>query len=56
MLRKLIGIFNKKSNKMNFTGKTLEEVEADLKNSDFQWLKGEHMGVVEKFKEIIEEG
>lgn len=41
---------------MNFTGKTLEEVEADLKNSDFQWLKGEHMGVVEKFKEIIEEG
>lgn len=56
MLRKLIGIFNKKSNKMNFTGKTLEEVEADLKNSDFQWLKGEHIGMVEKFKEIIEEG
>lgn len=56
MLRKLIGIFNKKSNKMNFTGKTLEEVEADLKNSDFQWLKGEHMGMVEKFKEVIEEG
>lgn len=41
---------------MNFTGKTLEEVEADLKNSDFQWLKGEHMGMVEKFKEVIEEG
>lgn len=56
MLGKLIGkIFKKKSNKMSFAGKTLEEVETELKNLDFQWIKGENMGTVEKFKEVVEE-
>jgi len=56
MWKKLVGIFNKKKNKMNFSEKTLEEIEIELKNLDFQWIKGESMGSVEKFKGVIQDG
>jgi len=47
-LSKIIGIFKKK-NKMSFTDKSLEEIESELKNSDFQWIKGEQAGMIEKY-------
>lgn len=56
MWKKLVGIFNKKKNKMNFSEKTLEEIEIELKNLDFQWIKGESMGSIEKFKEVVQDG
>lgn len=41
---------------MNFAEKTLEDLDIELRNSDFQWLKGEQSGMVEKFDSIIEIG
>jgi hypothetical protein len=55
MLKLIRSIFKKK-NKMNFAEKTLEEIETELKNSDFQWIKGEQTGMVEKYQSVIEVG
>lgn len=55
MLKKILGIFKKK-NKMNFEDKSLEEIEVELKNSNFQWIKGENLGMIEKFESISESG
>ena len=41
---------------MNFAEKTLEELDIELKNSDFQWIKGEQTGMVEKYHSVIEVG
>jgi len=53
---KLISSIFKKKNKMNFAEKTLEELDIELKNSDFQWIKGEQTGMVEKYHSVIEVG
>ena len=53
---KLISSIFKKKNKMNFAGKTLEELDTELKNSDFQWIKGEQTGIVEKYHSVVEVG
>jgi hypothetical protein len=55
MLKLIRSIFKKK-NKMNFAEKTLEELDTELKNSDFQWIKGEQTGMVEKYHSVIEVG
>jgi hypothetical protein len=55
MLKLIRSIFKKK-NKMNFAEKTLEEIETELKNSDFQWIKGEQAGMIEKYQSVIEVG
>jgi hypothetical protein len=52
-LSKISGIFKKK-NKMSFAEKSLEEIDAELKNSDFQWIKGEQTGMIEKYAGIDE--
>lgn len=52
-LSKISGIFKKK-NKMSFEEKSLEEIDAELKNSDFQWIKGEQAGIIEKYAGIEE--
>ena len=53
---KLISSIFKKKNKMNFAGKTLEELDTELKNSDSQWIKGEQTGIVEKYHSVVEVG
>ena len=53
LLSKISGIFKKK-NKMSFAEKSLEEIDAELKNSDFQWIKGEQAGMIEKYAGIEE--
>ena len=40
---------------MNFAGKSLEEIEAEIKNSDFLWIKGENMGSMEKYVGVEEQ-
>jgi len=55
MLNKLIRLFKKK-NKMSFDDKSLEEIEAELKNSNFQWIKGENLGMIEKFSGVSQDG
>jgi hypothetical protein len=55
MLKILSSIFKKKK-KMNFAEKTLEELDIELRNSDFQWIKGEQAGIIEKYDGIVEEG
>ena len=55
MLKLIRSIFKKKNN-MNFAEKTLEELDIELKNSDFQWIKGEQTGMVEKYHSVIEVG
>jgi hypothetical protein len=55
MLKILSSIFKKKK-KMNFAEKTLEELDIELRNSDFQWIKGEQAGMVEKYAGIVEAG
>jgi hypothetical protein len=55
MLKLIRSIFKKK-NKMNFAEKNLEEIETELKNSDFQWIKGEQTGMIEKYHSVIEVG
>ena len=52
-LSKISGIFKKK-NKMSFADKSLEEIGSELKNSDFQWIKGEQAGMIEKYAGIEE--
>ena len=39
---------------MSFAEKSLEEIDAELKNSDFQWIKGEQAGMIEKYAGIEE--
>ncbi len=56
MLKRVIDIFSKKKNKMSFENKSLEELELELKNSNFQWIKGENMGTVERFGSVTQEG
>ena len=53
LLSKISGIFKKK-NKMSFAEKSLEEIDAELRNSDFQWIKGEQAGMIEKYAGIEE--
>jgi hypothetical protein len=55
MLKKLLDIFKKK-NKMGFEDKSLDEIEAQLKNSNFQWIKGENLGAIERFESVSESG
>jgi hypothetical protein len=52
-LSKISGIFKKK-NKMSFADKSLEEIDVELKNSDFQWIKGEQTGMIEKYSGVDE--
>jgi hypothetical protein len=52
-LSKISGIFKKK-NKMNFADKSLEEIGSELQNSDFQWIKGEQAGMIEKYAGVEE--
>ena len=52
-LSKIIGIFKKK-NKMSFADKSLEEIDVELKNSDFQWIKGEQTGMIQKYAGVDE--
>lgn len=54
-LSKISGIFKKK-NKMGFADKSLEEIDTELKNSDFQWIKGEQTGMIEKYAGVDETG
>lgn len=56
MLKKIVGIFSKKKNKMSFENKSLEELDLELKNSNFQWIKGENLGTVERFGSVTQEG
>lgn len=37
---------------MSFEDKSLEEIELELKNSNFQWIKGENMGSIERFSSV----
>jgi len=37
---------------MNWKDKSLEEIQNFFQNKDFQWLKGDQMGNIEKFKSI----
>lgn len=41
-----------KSKKMNWKDKSLEEIQDFFQSKDFQWLKGDQMGNIEKFKAI----
>lgn len=45
-------IFSKK-NKMDLTDKTLPELKEELSQKDFQWIKGEKMGNIEGFRDVI---
>ncbi len=53
LLSKISGIFKKK-NKMSFAEKSLEEIDVELRNSDFQWIKGEQAGMIEKYSGVEE--
>lgn len=55
MFKKIFGIF-KKEKKMDLENKTVEELNSELKAFDFQWLKGENQGAIEKFESILENG
>lgn len=41
---------------MSFENKSLEELELEFKNSNFQWIKGETLGTIERFGGITQEG
>lgn len=41
---------------MRFADKTLEEIGDELQNSDFQWIKGENLGQIEKYSGVTEQG
>jgi len=41
-----------KSKRMNWKDKSLEEIQNFFQSKDFQWLKGDQMGNIEKFKAI----
>lgn len=42
----------RKENKMSLKEKTLEEIEDFLQSKDFQWLKGDQMGNIERYKSV----
>jgi hypothetical protein len=56
MLKSIINNIFKKKNKMSFEDKSLEELKSELSNSDFQWIKGEQTGTIEKYESVSEEG
>jgi hypothetical protein len=56
MLKSIITNIFKKKKKMSFVDKSLEELKTELCNSDFQWIKGEETGMVEKYESVSEEG
>lgn len=39
---------------MSFADKSLEEIDVELRNSDFQWIKGEQTGMIEKYAGVDE--
>ena len=39
---------------MSFADKSLEEIDVELKNSDFQWIKGEQTGMIQKYAGVDE--
>ena len=45
-------IFSKKK-KMDLTDKTLPELKEELSQKDFQWIKGDKMGNIEGFKDVV---
>lgn len=53
LLSQISRIFKKK-NKMSFSEKTLDEIDVELKNFDFQWIKGEQAGMIEKYLGVEE--
>jgi hypothetical protein len=42
----------RKENKMSLKEKSLEEIEEFLRSKDFQWLKGDQMGNIERYQSI----
>jgi hypothetical protein len=56
MLKSIINNIFKKKKKMSFADKSLEELKTELSNSDFQWIKGEETGMIEKYQSVSEEG
>jgi hypothetical protein len=56
MLKSIIANIFKKKNKMSLEDKSLEELRTELSNSDFQWIKGEQTGMIEKYESVSEEG
>jgi hypothetical protein len=50
-LSKLFG----KKEKMSLKEKTLDELKELLSTKDFQWLKGDQMGSVEKYQDVVED-
>jgi hypothetical protein len=42
----------RKENKMSLKEKSLEEIEEFLRSNDFQWLKGDQMGNIERYQSI----
>jgi hypothetical protein len=56
MLKSIISNIFKKKKKMSFENNSLEELKAELSNSDFQWIKGEQSGMIEKYESVSEEG
>lgn len=50
-LSKLFG----KKEKMSLKEKTLDELKELLSTKDFQWLKGDQMGSVEKYQDVIQD-
>jgi hypothetical protein len=55
MLKSIIANIFKKKNKMSLEDKSLEELRTELSNSDFQWIKGEQTGMIEKYESVSEE-
>jgi hypothetical protein len=56
MLKSIINNIFKKKKKMSFADKSLEELKTELSNSDFQWIKGEETGMIEKYESVSEAG
>jgi len=56
MLKSIINNIFKKKKKMSFADKSLEELKTELCNSDFQWIKGEDTGMIEKYESVSEDG
>lgn len=50
-LSKLLG----KKEKMSLKEKTLEELKELLSTKDFQWLKGDQMGSIEKYQDVVQD-
>ncbi len=55
-MRWLKNLFSQ-NKKMSLKDKTIEEIQEELQTKDFQWLKGEQLGNIEKYKSVeIDEG